>query len=76
MNDKLLNTLVLLFPFLGCSFLTISSPHQIFKECRDLSGEHGHVEEASGHLIVVLGQVAVPQVLQNLRVLFFVFHMS
>lgn len=50
--------------------------HQIFKECRDLSGEHGQIEEASGDLIIVLGQVAVPQVLQNLDVLFFVFHMG
>lgn len=35
-------------------------PHQIFKECRDLSGEHGQIEEAGGDLIIVLGQVAVP----------------
>lgn len=51
-------------------------PHQIFEECRDLSGEHSQVEEPSGDFIVVLGQVAVPQVLQNLDVLLLVFHMG
>lgn len=65
--------------YLGCGFSTVSIslvPHQIFKESCDLSGEHGQVEEAGGDLIVVLGQVAVPQVLQNLNVLFFVFHVG
>lgn len=51
-------------------------PHQIFKERCDLSGEHGQIEEAGGDLVIILGQVAVPQVLQNLDILFFVFHMG
>lgn len=77
MNERRLNIFVLLFPFLWeWLFQPFPSPHQIFKESRDLSGEHSQVEEACGHLIVVLGQVAVPQVLQNLDVLFFVFHMG
>lgn len=53
-----------------------SSPHQIFEEGRDLSGEHSQVEEPCGDLVVVLGQVAVPQVLQHLNILLLVVHMG
>lgn len=48
----------------GCTLFHSSSlSHQIFEEGRDLSGEHSQVKEASGDFIVVLGQVAIPQVL-------------
>lgn len=48
--------------------------HQVLEECGHLTGEDGQVEEAGGHLIVVLGQVAVPQVLQDLNVLLLALH--
>lgn len=54
-----------------CSFF----PHQIFEEGRDLSGKYSQVEEACGDFIVVLGQVAIPQVLQQLNIMLLVFHM-
>lgn len=57
-------------------FLQLLIPHQIFEECCDLSGEHSQVEKACGHFVVVLGQVAIAQVLQHLNVLLLVFHMS
>lgn len=55
---------------------TLLSPHQIFEEGCDLSGEHSQVEEACGDFVVVLGQVAVPQVLQHLDILLLVVHMG
>lgn len=51
-------------------------PHQIFEQSRDLPGEHSQVQEARGDLVVVLGQVAVPQVLQHLDILLLVFDVS
>lgn len=54
-----------------CSFF----PHQVFEECCDLSGKHSQVEEACGDFIVVLGQVTIPQVLQQLNIMLLVFHM-
>lgn len=51
-------------------------PHQIFEEGRDLSGEHSQVEEPCGDLVVVLGKVAVPQVLQYLNILLLVVYMG
>lgn len=50
--------------------------YQVFKESRDLSGEHCQVEEACGHLIVILGQVTIPQILQHLDVVLLVFDVS
>lgn len=50
--------------------------YQIFEKSRDLPGEHSQVQEASGDLVVVLGQVTVPQVLQHLDVLLLVVHVS
>lgn len=57
------------------SFLFFFS-YQIFEESRDLPGEHSQVQEASGDLVVILGQVTVPQVLQHLDVLLLVIHVS
>jgi len=51
-------------------------PHQIFGEGCDLSGEHSQVEETCGDFVVVLGQMAIPQVLQHLNILLLVFHMG
>ena len=51
-------------------------PHQIFEEGRDLPGEHSQVEEAGGDLMVVLGQVAIPQVLHHLNVLLLAVHVG
>lgn len=58
------------------SFTLLLSPHQIFEEGCDLSGKHSQVKKASGDFVVVLGQVAIPQVLQDLNVLLLAVHMG
>lgn len=65
--------LLFLPPFLHTLLLF---PHQIFEEGRDLSSEHSQVEEACGDFVVVLGQVAIPQVLQYLNILLLVVHVG
>lgn len=36
-----------------------TGPHQVLEKCSHLTGEDGQVQEASGQLVTVLGQVAV-----------------
>lgn len=68
--------LQVLWVWVAPSFTLLPFSHQIFEEGRDLSGEHSQVKEASGDFVVVLGQVAIPQVLQHLNVLLFAVHMG
>lgn len=58
------------------TFTLLILPHQVFEEGRDLPGEHSQVEEAGGDFMVVLGQVAIPQVLQHLNVLLLAVHVG
>lgn len=53
----------------GRECIAVFLTYQILEESRDLSGEHGQVQEAGGDLVVVLRQVTVPQVFQQLYVL-------
>lgn len=68
--------LQVLWVWVAPSFTLLPFSHQIFEEGRDLSGEHSQVKEASWDFVVVLGQVAIPQVLQHLNILLFAVHMG
>ncbi len=75
--NSLVKTAILRKPLLSLPLHTVLFfPHQIFEEGRDLSGEHSQVEEACGDFVVVLGQVAIPQVLQHLNILLLVVHVG